>query len=512
MTTIVTNDGVRLVLSEDFSNRWQGPKNIQDSLKLPEVALPVSLADVNELIQFDRQARMKASKTYAVTKQVTEGYEIVSQTTEEHIGLFVASMSQIGHLANGWDPATDEWRVFVDIDEASDGKKEAYLRLGTYLRVYGNNELDFTLVGLPESTVLYEYRGEGEAPEEYELERCKRIANETPWISIMVAILYSIYQSAPEGLYAQHCAHPDPQATHWASYAAFVPSGAHVILQEHHTIEEWGLSLPAISQLGFSHATLTEYYEWLEHYDGLQVGAVNIDVLIWLWYNRTDVKDRIRVADATAGFYAHRRQYLISPTIHTFMTTKRTTHKAILPGTSYRLDEESDVLEFSINEVTLQALIIHTFRTRDRSLPPGSLGLGGTPFIECEESVGNTVYATPETLTAIYLSKALQGTESLIQLPDEALLEIAIAYSDWKKIIQEEQDCMPSLTRDKVEYDELEGLLADAQEPLGEDLYCIPDAPPQGREVLHTILYATNDLYRTLSDNEAWLLSYLAEK
>lgn len=518
MTSIVTHDGVHFLLDDDFSSRWQLPKNLKDELRLEEVLLPISAEEVGELLYFDRQARIRMRKTYPIVKQTVNNYEIVSQTTDSHIGLFITSMSKIGRIATLLDPVTDEWRLFVDIDEESEGKKEAYLRLGSYLRVYGSSELNFTLPGLPESTVLYEYRGEGEVPENYETERKKKIVSETPWISIMLAILYSIYQTASESHYVSHCEAPDPQATHWISYASLVPSGAHRLLQESHTIEEWALGLPCIAQYfpvthsspiterGHDAATISAYYTWLEGSDTLEDGSVNIDVLIRWWYGRQDLRERVRLADSLAGVYCHRRQYLISPTFYVSMTTKRTTHSTSLPKTSYSLDEKNDFLEFSVSETTLQLILLHTLRTRDRSLSPASLGLGGTPFVESEESGGALVYSTPEVLAAVYLSKALHN---LTILPDELLLEIAIAYSDWKKIMQEREAPRISVGSNKMESNELECLLTEVQEPLPSSLYKEEDIIPQGDISLHQELYELSELYRTLSDNEVALLSYL---
>jgi hypothetical protein len=98
-----TKDGELLDnLSEDFLQRWQLVRNVQEVCCGESLSVPFASNEVYKLLDF-----------------AGGGYYV---------------MSEIGDISDYFDPIDDDWRLRCEIDGNYSRRKEAYERLGHYLR------------------------------------------------------------------------------------------------------------------------------------------------------------------------------------------------------------------------------------------------------------------------------------------------------------------------------------------------------------------------------------------
>lgn len=529
MTTVVTKDKKSLVLTEDFETRWTYAATVASDLGVSEVPISLSSSDVKVLIKFDSamEARKRARSDYEA--KIAEGKKVAAPSLPK--GPLVEDLSVIQEAAALFDPVDEEWRLYANIDEAATNQREAYLRVGFFLRTTGLKH-PFVVPSLPERTTSMLESDDAFTPQST-TERTRLVVMETEWISVLVGILYMIFRSIGMGTVRLH---------HYRSYAQYVPDAAHYLLGAGEgNILAWGQQYapPSIFTGGTTrearYQQRKDYDIWLRMKDGS--GTLHRDTILRAWYSRTDVRGRWRVADAVAGVYRPRRQYIDSPTwvvgmdplveedVALTITGERGTQTTrvelvTLPQASFTI--QGPEVNFFADRDLMALVLIHLFKTRDRSLSPASLGLGALILDMDPDAAEMTrkrkrTYEVPiESVSVRFLASLFLQDDrwSLIrdQLGTEVIAEIAAALIDWMLYIQRksgQEGIEGSIDAGEPTPEELAGLLEDQTASIPVELYDAEDEEPEGDGRLHDELYAGDEEYRAISDLADEALEYL---
>lgn len=537
MTTVTTSDKKRVRLTEAFETRWLYAATVASHLSVEEVPVSLTEKELKRLMDFDEAIEEHKSLVKVYEEKLQRSYmdegirKKLRKLTQVKKTLLLTELSTIQSAAALFDPLDDEWRLYADIDEFASNQRESYLRVGAFLRQ--SAYYDFIVPGLPEvATDWYnpksELRSPNAVPTEEDMERRRIIVQETEWISLLVGILYMIFRS--EGR--------ESNIHHYKSYAAHVRDGAHLVLVGQGEIEQWGkqfapeevLILPDTKNNSARYERDKNYSIWLRLPN--ENGELNRDDILREWYARADLRGRWRLADAAAGIYRPRRQYINSASWIVGMDDSVPSgERAIKPGpihiarkdmvsltrAGYSIHEGK--IDFIGDKSLMGLILVHLYKTRDRSLSPASLGLGALILDLDPEAAEFTrkrkrTYEYPMESVAIRYLHTLFLQEcrwSLIleNLGADVLSEIVAALIDWMLYIQRKYSQEVSIDAGEPTLDELEGLHEDMTHPLPESIYDYEDEEPEGDASLHDELYEVDEEYRAISDLADEALTYL---